>query len=520
MKDYKAGQVVFGRYALNRPLARGGMSSVWVATDRKLKREVAVKLMAPAYASSESARQRFEREAMSVARLQSPHIVQVYDYGVDHRSPFIVMELMSGEDLRRRLKRMGRLPLQEAGRLLVHTALGLGEAHAAGLVHRDLKPANLFIVRSRSGELVKILDFGIAKAATAAAVDEEEITEKGTLVGTPQYMSPEQVRTLPDIDFRSDLFSLGVIIYRVLTGKLPFRGKNANDLGVNICTGRYVPATEIAPYLPPGVDDFIRHALMVEPQERFASAQDMAEAYARITPESYATLVGPMSDAGYSGPGVVPSDPGQIMGPPTAPSWVTTTGLGSPSQPGPLSSSYGMSDSAVIPDTGSITGMGSQPAIDGTFNPTDPLFSSASGSLVTATVDDPATMAKALSQRRKLIIGAVIVGLAAILLVVGTLVSGDDSSDTRAEPTTTPTGQAPAATQPATTATRTTDAEPSAGDPETPDDDAADDGDEKKAAKKKSGPPKGGKKGGSKPPKAPPPPPKGGDDYDPFKSRK
>ena len=518
MKDYKAGQIVFGRYALNRPLARGGMSSVWVATDRKLQREVAVKLMAPAFASSESARQRFEREAMTVARLQSPHIVQIYDYGVDHRSPFIVMELMSGEDLRRRLKRLGRLPLQETGRLLVHTALGLGEAHAAGLVHRDLKPANLYLVRTRSGELVKILDFGIVKAAATAEIDEDEITEKGSLVGTPQYMSPEQIRSLPDIDFRSDLFSLGIILYRALTGKLPFRGKNANDLGVNICTGRYMPPTELAPDLPRGVDDFLRRALMVEPDERFASAQEMAEAYARITPESYATLVGPMSEGGYSGPGIVPSDPGQIMGPPTAPSWVTTAGIGAPSGPGPPSNALGLSESAIISATGSVAGGESRPALNGTFNPSDPLFGSQSGSLVTATIDELATLEKGPAQRRKLVIAAGIAGLVVLLLIIGTLVSSGDGEETKAEPTATPTSQAPAATGTAMAAPKTVAAAPSTtGDESSGDDDDDDDGDgDGDGDEPKSPPPKGGKKGGNKPP----PPPKGGDDYDPFKSRK
>jgi serine/threonine protein kinase len=516
VKDYKAGQIVFGRYALDRPLARGGMSSVWVATDRKLQREVAVKLMAPAFASSEAFRQRFEREAMTVARLQSPHIVQVYDYGVDHRSPFIVMELMSGEDLRRRLKRMGRLPLQETGRLLVHAALGLGEAHAAGLVHRDLKPANLYLVRTRSGELVKILDFGIVKAAAAPEIDEDEITEKGSLIGTPQYMSPEQIRSLSDIDFRSDLFSLGVIIYRTLTGKLPFRGKNAHDLGVNICTGGYVEPTEIAPDLPPGVDDFIRQALMVEREDRFASAQEMAEAYARITPESYATMVGPMSGGGYSGPGIVPSDPGQIMGPPTAPSWVTTAGLAPGSSAGPPSNAHGMSESAIITGVASVAGAESQPVVSGTFNPADPLFSSQSGSLATATVDDLATLEKPPGQRRKLVIAGVIVGILLLLLMVGTLVGGSDTGETRAEPTATPTGQAPAGTKTVTTATGTVTAEPSAT--ETSDDDDGDDGDDDDDDETQAPPPKGGKKGGKKPPK--PPPPKGGDDYDPFKSRK
>ncbi|MBW2457043.1 MAG: hypothetical protein JRI68_21185, partial [Deltaproteobacteria bacterium] len=316
---------------------------------------------------------------------------------------------------------------------------------------------------------------------------------------------------------------------RCLTGKLPFRGKNANDLGVNICTGRYVLPTEVAPDLPPGVDDFIRHALMVEPHERFATAQEMAEAYARITPESYATLAGPMSEGGYSGPGIVPSDPGQIMGPPTAPSWVTSasqTGVSYPgvSHPGPQSSSHALSDSAVITSAGSLPGAESQPALSGTFDPHDPLFAPQGGSLVTATVDDDVTMAKPPANRRKVIIGVVIGALLAVLLLIGTLVGGDDPGETQAEPTSTAakTGQAPA-TGPATTTTETGAATRSVTDDQPTEDDTGDDEEDPpvddppktaKGGKKdgKKGGSKGGKTGGSKPPP--------GGDYDPFKNRK
>jgi eukaryotic-like serine/threonine-protein kinase len=276
--EHKAGQIVFGRYDLVELLARGGMSSLWVATDRKLARDVAVKLMTADYAKQERARQRFELEARAVARLHNPNVVQIYDYGVDHRSPFIVMELLKGEDLRHRLKRLRRLPLETVAKLVAQVAHGLTEAHEAGLVHRDLKPGNLFLAETRHGEVLKILDFGVAKEAESSPVGTTELTEAGAIVGTPQYMSPEQARSLPNVDRRSDLFSLGVIIYRSLTGKLPFKGKSPPDLRVNICTRPVVAPTERAPWLPMQTDDFVRKALAKAPEDRFQNAAEMSEA--------------------------------------------------------------------------------------------------------------------------------------------------------------------------------------------------------------------------------------------------
>jgi len=284
VKEHQAGQIVFGRYDLQQPLAKGGMSSLWIARDRKLGRQVALKLMTPDYASQERHRQRFELEAKAVARIQNPNVVQIYDYGVDNQSPFIVMELLRGEDLRIRLKRIRRLPLPALSDLIRQVAHGLMECHEAGLVHRDLKPGNLFLAETRTGEVLKILDFGVAKEADVSPVEASELTEAGAVVGTPQYMSPEQARSLPNIDKRSDLFSLGVIIYRALTGKLPFKGKSPADLRVNICTKDFVPPSERAPWLPLQVDDFMRRALAKSPEQRFQDAQEMADALTALVP--------------------------------------------------------------------------------------------------------------------------------------------------------------------------------------------------------------------------------------------
>ncbi|XXY46931.1 serine/threonine-protein kinase [Sorangium sp. So ce269] len=159
-----AGSVLIGKYRLERPLSRGGMGSIWVARHLQLGTPVAVKFMDPAYAESPAFRTRFEREARAAAQLRTPHVVQVHDFGFHESVPYLVMELLQGEDLNARLQRRGRLPLLEAHRILAQTGKALRSAHDAGLVHRDLKPANLFLARvdGEDEDMVKLLDFGIA----------------------------------------------------------------------------------------------------------------------------------------------------------------------------------------------------------------------------------------------------------------------------------------------------------------------------------------------------------------------
>ena len=212
---------MLGRYRLLRLLARGGMSTVWVAEDHKLSRSVAVKLLSASLVADPELRRRFEREAIAVARLQSPHIVQIFDYSIQEDCPAIVMELLHGEDLRRRLKRQRKIPLPKVVEIIRQVARGLGEAHAAGVIHRDLKPSNIFFSRGRQHEVMKILDFGVAKADGAFSTG--ETTSAGQILGTPHFMSPEQAKAKGAVDHRTDLWSMGVLVYKMLTGQLPFR---------------------------------------------------------------------------------------------------------------------------------------------------------------------------------------------------------------------------------------------------------------------------------------------------------
>ena len=283
------GTVIFGRYRLRREIARGGQSWVWEAEDRKLRRSVAIKILFPVWAKSQDASSRFEREAMAVAQLQSPHVVQIFDYGVERECPFIVMELLEGEDLRTRLRRVGRLSLEATAVIVVQTAKALGVAHAANIVHRDLKPGNVFLVRSREEEMVKVLDFGVAKAAPAGDI-EHETTKEGAILGTPRYMSPEQALASRAVDHRTDLWSLAVIAFRAVTGKVPFGGKSAADIIVRLCTERAPRATSIAPDLPPEIDGFFETALRRDPAQRYQSARELAKAFADISPASFPSL--------------------------------------------------------------------------------------------------------------------------------------------------------------------------------------------------------------------------------------
>ncbi len=266
--------MVGGSYRLDRLLARGGMGAVWAGWDTSLDRPVAIKFMDVRIGASSDLRARFEREAKAVARIRSPHVVQIYGHGVDGERPYIVMELLEGEDLGSRIKRERRLGVAFTARVLTQASKALRRAHEAGIVHRDLKPQNIFLAHVDDDEMVKILDFGIAKRFDGGV--DGESTRTGELLGSPHYMSPEQARGLREIDHRSDLWSLGVIAFRALTGELPFRGEAVGDIIYKICSAQLPVASQLRPELPARVDAFFQRALAREPAERFQTASELA----------------------------------------------------------------------------------------------------------------------------------------------------------------------------------------------------------------------------------------------------
>lgn len=270
------GLTIADKYRLDRVLAEGGMGAIWVAEHLDLGVEVAVKLMSDDVAKSPLGRKRFRREARAAARLKSPNVTQIHDYGVFDDTPYMVMELLEGEDLGHYLDRKVKLSVARSAEILTPVCHALKLAHDAGIVHRDLKPSNLFLSRSGDQEVVKILDFGIAKQTVSeTSVDGE--TASGVLVGSPRYMSPEQAQGLT-VDHRSDIWSLGVVLYEMLTGELPFDGDNLGQLITSICLHEAPAPTTFDETLPGAADDLFAVLLAADPDSRIDSASTVAAA--------------------------------------------------------------------------------------------------------------------------------------------------------------------------------------------------------------------------------------------------
>lgn len=272
-----AGTILAGKYRLVSLLGRGGMGSVWRAERMGWHSPVAIKLMNAVDVHDSRALARFQREARLAASLRSIHVVQVLDDGVDGTTgvPFIVMELLDGESLAERLSRVKRLRAPVVAQIITQIARALGRAHDAGLIHRDLKPDNILIVRNDDEELVKVLDFGIAKWM-AGPQNQAGGTLAGQMLGTPAYMSPEHFASSSHIDHRADLWSLGVIAFECLVGVRPFQGETLVTLALDVCSGRFPPASSLAD-VPDGFDAWFERAVARDAADRFASARVMAE---------------------------------------------------------------------------------------------------------------------------------------------------------------------------------------------------------------------------------------------------
>lgn len=268
------GVVVSGRYRLESLLGQGGMGSVWRAHHLTLNAPVAIKLIDPALASSPDAQARFIREAQAAAALRSPNVVQTLDFGVDDGIPYIVMELLIGENLADRLARVGRLTPAQTARVVVDVAKAIGKAHASEIVHRDLKPDNVFLARDEDDEVVKVVDFGVAKATGMVGASTSR-TRTGAILGTPYYMSPEQAQGDKRVDWRTDLWALAVIAFECLVGRRPFEADGLGSLIMQICASPIPVPSAIAP-VPPGFDAWWARATEREPAARFQSARELA----------------------------------------------------------------------------------------------------------------------------------------------------------------------------------------------------------------------------------------------------
>jgi serine/threonine-protein kinase len=288
---------IVGNYRITATLGEGGMGKVYAAQHKLLGRPAAIKVLLPQYSSHPEVMQRFFAEAKAAAAAKNPGIIEIYDFGYQNDgSAFIAMELLEGEDLETRLRRLSRIPLAQALLFTSQIASALAAAHASGVVHRDLKPANVFIVNDPQvigGERVKILDFGIAKVSGggAEAADEHNQTRAGAIMGTPTYMAPEQCRGAIHVDARTDLYAVGCILFEMLCGRPPFVGASSMDImSAHLRDQPPVPSS-IEPSIGPELDALILSLLAKEPDARFQRAVDLERAMHMLLSGSAAGVV-------------------------------------------------------------------------------------------------------------------------------------------------------------------------------------------------------------------------------------
>lgn len=272
------------RYEVEKLLGDGGMGAVYKARHAMLNQHVAIKLLHAEFARRGDMLERFLREARAAATIGNPHIIRVHDCGAtaDGR-PFLVMELLEGEGIETILRRERRLSPPRAVALVIQVLDGLEAAHAAGIIHRDMKPANVFVRRTpdpATPEFVTVLDFGISKMSDPSGA-QQQITQTGTMIGTPVYMAPEQIMSPKEVDRRVDIYATGVMLYEMLSGRLPYDGANTAELIVKACTMPPTPLLEVAPDVPHGLVAVVDQALAREPSQRFQTAAAFADALRR-----------------------------------------------------------------------------------------------------------------------------------------------------------------------------------------------------------------------------------------------
>jgi eukaryotic-like serine/threonine-protein kinase len=286
-REALVGKSIAGRYVLRELIGHGGMGAVYEAEHLGLGKRVAIKFIDSEFATDEQVLARFAREARAMSAMESAHIVTVFDAGTEDGRPYLVMERLRGEDLGQRLRRTHRIGIPEAMHVIAQVLKGLAKAHAAGIIHRDLKPDNVFLVKSDTDpNFAKIVDFGISKIERPRdKTSPLALTGRGTVLGTPFYMSPEQAQAASDIDPRADLFSVGAILFECLSGRPPHTGETYEQIILSICMRDAPNLRAIAPNVPDEVASFVARALARDRTHRFANAERMLAALHEIAPE-------------------------------------------------------------------------------------------------------------------------------------------------------------------------------------------------------------------------------------------
>ena len=285
---FAPGEVVGGRYRIERIVAEGGMGIIVAAYHLELEEQVAIKFLKEEFASKPEIVGRFAREAKAAARIKCEYTPTVFDVGVSQeRGPYIVMEYLEGEDLELVLETSGRLPFARATELIMQAGEAIAVAHANGVIHRDIKPANLFLVKGdQAMPVVKVLDFGVSKTALSGNVFGGAISlvKTQSLVGSPIYMSPEQIRGKEEVTYTADVWSLGAVLYELVTGVTAFNGSSITELCASVLESEPRPVTDHVPDIPAGLAETIMRCLEKKPRRRFQSAAELIVALAPYAP--------------------------------------------------------------------------------------------------------------------------------------------------------------------------------------------------------------------------------------------
>jgi serine/threonine protein kinase len=285
--EQREGAVLAGRFRLDRRLGEGGMGIVWAATNTVTGRRVAIKMLRDARTEDPHVRRRFLREGRAASKVQHPNVVEILDVlELEDQIPAMVMELLEGESLGQRIRRGPKLTLSEVAAVMLPAVAAVGAAHAHGVVHRDLKPDNIFIAKGHEADerVIKVLDFGIAKIAAESDGDKTgNMTGTGAMLGTPYYMAPEQLFSDETLDYRCDIWALGVILYECLAGRRPTQGDNFADIVKVIATQKIVPFRQAAPDVAAEVGDLVERMLAFEKEQRPQSLREVRKVLEHYT---------------------------------------------------------------------------------------------------------------------------------------------------------------------------------------------------------------------------------------------